>query len=161
MRSGTSLSLALGCVVLAATAYGDTGAYLRPGHWQVTTTVSDFPKRIGVYEMCIDHATERRLVTHTEETRPKDCSRYDRTFTSTGATIDTVCSLDRMVTTTHRVIAYASDTAYTENIHALSTWPNKPPMEAAMLFQGKWQGPCPASMKPGDMTQMSVTTAPN
>jgi hypothetical protein len=157
VKSGAFVSIIAGCFALTAAAYGDTSTPLRPGLWRITTTVALVPGRVGTNDMCMDRATERRLITSTSEKPPENCSRYDRTFTATGATVDTVCSMQGMTSTTHRVVTYVSDTAYAVNIRAASTRPNTQPYEATIVSHAKWQGPCPASMKPGDMTQATVT----
>lgn len=114
------------------------------------------PDRSGSYRMCIDQATERRLVTHTSEPPPEYCSKYERQFTSTGAIIDTVCTQVGGTTTTHRVVTYKGDTAYTMTMHAQRVQTNAPPSEDILSEQGTWQGACPPSMKPGDMLPMTL-----
>jgi hypothetical protein len=146
-----------GCLCLSAAAHGEGSSSLRPGLWSVAMSATGKPDRLATYRMCIDHASERRLVTHTSEPLPEYCSKYETEFTSTGAIIDTVCTQVGGTTTTHRVVTYTGDTAYTMTMHAQRVWPNAPSSEDTLSEKGTWQGACPPSMKPGDMTQMTVT----
>jgi hypothetical protein len=156
MKNGRIAGVIAGCLCLAAAAHGETSSYLRPGLWNVTLSGTSNPDYVYTFRMCIDQASERRLVTHTSERPPEGCSKYERRFTSTGAVIDTVCSLLGGTSTTHRVVTYTGDVSYTMTMHAQRTQPNKPLYEDTISEKGAWQSPCPSSMKPGDMTQMTL-----
>ena len=153
MKSGRIVGFISGCLTLSAAAHGATSSHLKPGLWSVTTSTATNPHLLATYTMCIDQATERRLVTHTTETPPVECSKYETQFTPTGATIDTVCSMLGGTSTTHRVVTYMGDSAYTMVMHAQRMQPNKPLYEDTISQKGTWQGSCPPSMKPGDMSQ--------
>lgn len=156
IKCGRIVGVIVGCLCLSATAHGETHSYLKPGLWTITLSSTSNPDRVGTYKICIDRVTERRLVTSSTETPPADCSKYERRFTSTGATIDTVCSVLGGTSTTHRVVTYTGDTAYTMVMHAQRKQPNQPLYEDTLSEKGVWQGPCPSSMRPGDMTQMTA-----
>lgn len=161
MKRGTVIGVFVGCFVLATTAHSDTGSHLRPGLWRVTLSGPRMSNRVASYGLCMDRATERALVASTSPRDRENCSRYDTNFTPTGAVVDTVCVLEGVTYTSHRVVTYVGDTAYAEKTHFQRTQPNGPPIEDSLLMQAKWESPCPVSMKPGDKSQMSVTTAPN
>ena len=156
MKSGWIITLISGCLCLSATAHTETSSHLKPGLWSVSVSASSHPDILATHKMCIDKTTERSLVAPMSETRPAGCSKYASQFTPAGATIDTVCTLDGGTSTTHRVLTYMGDTAYTMVLHGQRTQPGSPLYEDTLSEKGTWQGPCPPSMKPGDMTQLSV-----
>jgi len=157
MNSGRLAGVVAGCLCVFASAHGETSADLKPGLWSVTMSAASRPNLLATHTMCIDRATERNLITHTSETPlGGGCSKYERHFTSTGATIDTVCTALGGTSTTHRVVTYAGDSTYTLTMHARRVQSDGSSFEDTLSEKGTWQGPCPSSMKPGDTTAMTV-----
>ena len=145
-----------GTLLLATIAYGGNNTPLKPGLWRVTMTGPSMAAPSIAFEMCMDHATERSQLALESMPGREQCSRHDTAFTPTSATVDTVCSLEGTTFTSHRVVTYVGDRAYTVKARFVRTPPDGKSVADSLSMEGRWLGPCPSTMKPGDRRQLSA-----
>lgn len=143
-------------LVIAATfastsAWADEQPHRRAGLWEVTRTGVDVGNPARTTRVCIDPETEATLRDVGASFARSTCSSTEIHSSQNKVTADAVCELGGSHATSHTVITFAGDTAYSQ----VSTTQLDPPLygrsEVTTAVEGKWLAPCDADMRPGDM----------
>jgi hypothetical protein len=145
-RLASVLLVAAASVALA----GQTDQVFRkPGLWQIIWSTG--PTGAPAMTMCVDAATDAVLHKYAMGVGTKTCSKNDVKIGGKQITIDSVCPAAGTQITAHSITTFTGDTAF----HTVIAVHYQPPMmgesDTTMTQDGKWTGPCPADMKPGDM----------
>jgi hypothetical protein len=143
--------LIMAATVASAPAWADEQPHRRAGLWEVTRTGVDINNPARMTRVCIDPGTETTLRDVGASFARSTCSSTDIHASQSKVTADAVCELGSSRATSHTVITFAGDTAYSQ----VSTTQLDPPLygrsEVTTEVEGKWLGPCDADMRPGDM----------
>jgi len=135
----------------AATARAQDFPPRKPGLWQMEMTISVAP-RPQQMKMCIDAGTDAEMYKMGINAAQGMCDKPLISRKGSTVTIDSTCQMGEMHTTTHAVTRFTGDTAY----HTEASTKVAPPVagggDSTVVQDGKWVGPCPADMVPGDMT---------
>ena len=150
----------LAAIVLAVSAAGPAAALdlpnRKPGLWQITTILGHTQSPPQVMQQCVDAATDKLLqekYSLGEQTCPeREVSRWGGTIV-----VDSSCRIGDMALTMHAVFDGDFDSAYTVKITMTR---GSLTMEGAsmrtMTLRAKWQGPCTAYQRPGDVEMPGV-----
>ncbi|KRA84408.1 DUF3617 domain-containing protein [Altererythrobacter sp. Root672] len=151
-------SAALGALLLSAcSGSGDAGSSgeaaevnaLKPGLWELTTTVPNTPKPLTT-KVCIGEAVPGSNSFAPPATG--DCAKNELTKTADGLALDMECTNSGMTTTTKGTITGDMTSTYKVEMTTKTSGPNMPAaaqVEISSTVEGKYLGDCPADMKPG------------
>ena len=128
----------------------------KPGLWEMTTTSDASKADPSVIKMCIDAASDAELHDRELGQSKTACSKADIHSDGKSITTDADCAFDnartgKIQTTTHARTVFTGDTAYHSDISTHYDPPFVGRSEITTQQDGKWTGPCPADMQPGDM----------
>ena len=123
----------------------------KAGLWSITMNVDGVNHMPGAMRMCLDAATDAKLMDHSMSFQPKDCDPAAMSGIGASHTIDLTCHMDGGVQKTHIVMNFAGDGAYHMDMLGHYTPAHYGRDSMHMTQDGKWMGPCPADFKPGDM----------
>jgi hypothetical protein len=143
--------LVIAATVASMPARADEQPHRRAGLWEVTRTGVDVNNPARTTRVCIDPGTEATLRDIGASFALSTCSSTDIHSSQSMVTADAICELGGSHATSHTVITFAGDMAYSQ----VSTTQLDPPLygrsEVTTAVEGKWLGPCDADMRPGDM----------
>jgi hypothetical protein len=144
----------LGAAVLAASlsANADPWPHRKSGLWQVTITMQNSPMPPMTSKYCIDQATETALLNTSQGMMRESCSKRDVHVMGGTGTIDTVCKFGKYTQTAHTAVTFTGDSAYrSQTLSHMSPAMPYGGADHMTSVDARWTGPCPPSMKPGDM----------
>lgn len=139
------------CVVVVGTATATDLPKRKPGLWE--TTMHPEASKAGVVHtrMCLDAATDAMMYEFAQGATRGKCSKLDIEGRGGRFTMDSVCSFGDHRMSTHSTMTYTGDTAYSQVVDTRIDPPMAGRSQSHFEQQGRWVGPCDASMKPGDM----------
>ncbi|MEJ0019475.1 MAG: DUF3617 family protein [Acetobacteraceae bacterium] len=147
---GAGVLLGMGVVACGA-AQAQDFPQRKPGLWQVEMTMPGGPMPAQQMKMCIDAATDVEMQKLGTNATQGMCTKPDIRRSGSTVTVNASCKMGETQTSTHAVTKFTGDSAY----HTDVTTKFDPPMsgrgEQVMAQDGKWTGPCPADMQPGDV----------
>ena len=125
----------------------------KPGLWVQTVKSGDMSQRAQV---CIDAATDAKISLFGAQAGAGRCAGNRVTPAAGGGwAFESVCDMGSGGTTTTKGVA-TGDMASHYRLTATSTTTGAQAAQMngarEMSLEAAWQGPCPAGMKPGDMT---------
>jgi uncharacterized protein DUF3617 len=124
----------------------------KPGLWQIDMTIPAAPGPQQM-KMCIDNGTDTELYKMGMNAARAMCDKPSINRNGNTVTIDSACKMGETRTTTHAVTKFTGDTAYrTEADTRIDPPTTAGGGESKVTQDGKWIGPCPAGMTPGDVT---------
>ena len=103
-------------------------------------------------KMCIDSGTDAEMYKMGMNAARGMCDKPSINRSGNTVTIDSACRMGETRTTTHAVTKFTGDTAYRTEADTRMDPPVAGRGESKVTQDGKWIGPCPADMTPGDMT---------
>jgi hypothetical protein len=122
----------------------------KPGLWQIDMMIAAAPAPQQM-KMCIDAATDAEMYKMGMNAARGMCDKPLINRSGTTVTVDSACRMGETRTTTHAVTRFTSDTAY----HTEAATKLQPPVagrgESKVIQDGRWVGPCPPDMQPGDV----------
>ncbi|MBS0320406.1 MAG: DUF3617 family protein, partial [Proteobacteria bacterium] len=134
---------------------------MKAGLWE-TSTMSDQAKAKGqparVSSICLDDATQKLLVRFSQGMMKGLCTKNDLVITGSTITGDAVCEVMGSKIASKSVMKFTGDTAYHTEARATYAPPLMGMTEGHTVVDGRWTGPCPAGMVPGDMKLPTGTT---
>jgi hypothetical protein len=145
-------AIVLGVLIVSPAAALDLPAR-KPGLWEIKM-IMDGPQPAGpmMQLICIDAATDKLL--HDKMSGVGACSQQDMSRSGSTIVVDSSCKIANMSTHSHMVIEGDFDSAYTMKVSTtIEGGPaqSQRPIKRDMTLQAKWQGPCRAGQKPGDI----------
>lgn len=135
----------------ALTAQVDQMPKREPGLWEMTvsTGVANAPPQ--TVKLCIDAATDATLFNYGIGASKKACSKNELKIEGKQVTGDAVCNVAGTQMTSHSTTKFTGEIAYHTDVKVHYEPPMMGQSDATMVQDGKWTGPCPADMQPGDM----------
>jgi hypothetical protein len=121
----------------------------KSGLWIATTNIGMPNVPAMETKLCVDAATDAELLKN--GMAAGSCTRRDLHRIGDTVTVDSECTMGTRKVITHGTIAFAGDTAYHGEFKSRSDPPVAGGQDRTSVQDGRWSGPCPADMKPGDM----------
>ena len=141
----------LAAFALMSSANADPYPHRKPGLWQVTISSPNSKTAPKSAQICIDATTEAALMSTGTTGSKKMCTKSEIHFEGASGTTDTVCQFGNSTQTAHSKISFMGDSAYRIETQAHYDPPLFGKTDQTMTTDGKWTGPCPDTMKPGDI----------
>jgi hypothetical protein len=129
----------------------------KPGLWEMRTGSPDGKKSSAASRVCIDTATDATLTKFATGVTSQICTKREVKVIGSVATIDAVCNISGSVQTVHSTISFKGNTAYRADARVHSDPPLMGVSNSTATQEGKWIGPCPPDMKPGDLVMGNGT----
>jgi len=123
----------------------------KPGLWQIDMAMPAAPGPQQM-RMCIDSDTDAEMYKMGMNSARGTCDKPIVKRNGSTVTIDSVCKMGETRMTTHAVTRFTADTAYRTEADTRMEPPMPGRGEMKITQDGKWVGPCPAHMTPGDVT---------
>jgi hypothetical protein len=149
MRTGFAIAVAVICV--SASAQASDFPARRAGLWSVTINMESAKLPASTNKMCIDAASDAKLMKLGLASKEADCTSMNITGSGNVRTVDSVCHFNGGTQKNHVVMTYAGDSAYHMDMRSQFSPPISGHKDSHIVQDAKWTGPCPAGMKPGDM----------
>jgi hypothetical protein len=149
MRVGFAIAAAVICAGMPARA-SDFPAR-RAGLWNVTINMESAKLPAQTNKMCIDAASDARLMKLGVASKAADCTAMKVSGSGNVRTVDSVCHFNGGTQKNHVVMTYAGDSAYHMDMRSQFSPPISGHSDSHIVQDAKWAGPCPAGMRPGDM----------
>jgi hypothetical protein len=122
----------------------------KPGLWQIDMTMPAGPGPQQM-KMCIDSGTDAEMFQMGMNAARGTCDKPSINRSGTTVTIDSTCKMGETRMTTHAVTKFTADIAYRTEADTRMDPPMPGRGEMKITQDGKWVGPCPADMTPGDV----------
>lgn len=111
-----------------------------------------------VSKLCIDATSDAAMQKAALDNLGTSCSKRDIVRGGSTITIDSICTIGQRTVTTHMTMRFDGDATYHNEIQSHF----EPPIvtgrpDSVAIQDGKWAGPCPADMEPGDMIMPNGT----
>jgi hypothetical protein len=141
----------IACIGFACTALAQEYPKLKPGHWELTMTMTRAnnaqPQKST---MCIDEALQKEMMTMGAGMSREMCTRNE--FKRDGAKYlgSAECKMGESKIISRSVMTLTGDTAYHTEINATYEPPFMGMKDSQTVLDGKYLGACPAGMAPGD-----------
>lgn len=127
---------------------------MKAGLW-TTSTLSEEHRAKGdparVASICMDDATQKLMIQFSQGMIKGMCSKNDMKVNGDTITADSVCDVMGSKIASRSTMKFNGDIAY----HTVSHSTYEPPLMGMKggdtVIDGKYTGPCPAGMTPGDM----------
>jgi len=123
----------------------------KPGLWQIDMTMPAAPGPQQM-KMCIDVGTDAEMYRMGMSAAQGVCDKPSINRNGSTVTIDSACKMGESRMTTHAVTKFTGDTAYRTEADTKMDPPMAGRGESKISQDGKWIGPCPPGMIPGDVT---------
>jgi hypothetical protein len=146
------IASAIAVIAVAATpASAGELIHRKPGLWTTRMMLDAVKQPLPETKMCLDAATDSKLMDHAMNLQKNACDKPVMGGVGPVRTVDTVCHINKGTQATHMVVTYSGDAAYHIDVvsHFSPAQMGRDVMHSTQ--DAKWQGPCPADMKPGDM----------
>ena len=162
MAAGTAAALALtACQKKAETAQAPAAKPAppaakppnrKPGLWEQRVQLGQVAQ---LSQVCIDAASDRKLGWAGQQPSDTPCEAAKVTPTPGGWTFTSTCRMGEAGLVTSRGTANGDfGSSYKVDVVTTTSGAAAPEMNGTRRFsmEAEWKGPCPAGMKPGDMT---------
>ena len=126
----------------------------KAGLWEMKMSMEGGAMPATVMQHCVDAATDRQMQQMGANMRTENCSRQDVRRSGSTITIDSVCRLGDVTTTSQGTVTGSFDSGYTMKMTSKRAGgPPVPgmPAETRMTIEAKWTGACKSDQKPGDV----------
>ena len=123
----------------------------KPGLWEIVGTSDRHEGAPQTTRMCTDDKTQDLLSRLSDQVGKNKCSKRDVQNQGTQVVTDSVCTIAQSQVTSHTVMNFDSTTSFTIQMHSHFEPALFGKTESNSTQSGKWVGPCPADLKPGEM----------
>ena len=129
----------------------------KPGLWRTSVTTNAGPGVTMTGELCLDASNEDMAFSSSGHGFSKNCDPVKYQAADGGFGFSTVCHIGRRTVTTTGTATGDFKSDYSVDVSTLMD-PAPPGLPAKMstTIRAKWEGPCPAGTKPGQVS-MKVT----
>jgi Protein of unknown function (DUF3617) len=138
---------------VATLAFAATAIDLPPvksGMWETKTTPASGSREI-VTQMCLDAAIQKEMLQMGTGLTKSLCTRNDLRRDGSKIYGTAECKIGESKMQSKSVMTFAGDSAYHTEISANYDPPFMGKTTTSTTVDGKWTGPCPADMQPGDV----------
>ena len=129
---------------------------MHAGLWKTTTVTQSAdpanPSTPHVSSICLDASVQQLMVQFSQGLISGICSKHDLRVSGSTVESDSVCDLMGSRTTTHSTMKFSGDTRYHADAHTTYEPAAHGRTQSDTAIDGKYVGPCPAGMSPGDLT---------
>jgi uncharacterized protein DUF3617 len=151
----TMIVVAVASLAVCARAAADDFPKMRAGLWQTSTMTRDAGSTQAfaphTSTICIDPSVQSLMVQMAQGMMANMCSKHDLRISGRTVTGDAVCEMMGSRITTKSTMKFSSDTSYHTEAHMAYDPPLSGRKNADSVIDGKYLGPCPAGMAPGDI----------
>jgi hypothetical protein len=145
------ISLALVLPLSAtAVAVADEFPPRKPGLWEVAVTAEKHSP--VTMKMCIDKDTDQLFQKVGTDLSAQACAHADVKIVGNVATADAQCKVGSSTLTSTAVTSFKGDVAFHSEVKSHFEPAVTGRTDVLVAQEGKWSGPCPSDMKPGDFT---------
>jgi hypothetical protein len=148
MRINVHVTAILVSTIFSTAAFADEFPPRKPGLWEIAVTAEKRPT--VTMKMCIDKESDELFHKLGSDLSVQVCSRRDLKVAGNVATVEAQCKIGGSTVTSTSVTTFTGDTAF----HAESKSHFEPALagktDGTTVQEGKWTGPCPSDMEPGD-----------
>ncbi len=129
---------------------------MHAGLWQTTTVTQNAdpanPPTPRVSTICLDASVQQMMLQFSQGLISGICSKHDMRVSGSTVESDSVCDLMGSRTTTHSTMKFSGDTRYHADAHTTYEPAAHGRAQSDTAIDGKYVGPCPPGMSPGDLT---------
>jgi hypothetical protein len=151
MRTGFAIAAAVICLGGVASAQASDFPARRAGLWDVTVNMESMKLPARTNKMCIDAATDARLMKLGMASKDAKCTQMKISGAGNTRIVDSVCHMNGGTQKNRAVMTFSGNSAYRMDVRSQFSPPIGGHGESHIVQDAKWVGPCPADMKPGDM----------
>jgi hypothetical protein len=151
MRMQFAIAVAVLFAASATSALSAEFPARRAGLWDVTVNMESMKIPARTNKMCIDAVTDAKLMKLGMASKDANCTAMNVSGMGSVRTVDSICHLNGGEQKNHVVMTYSGDAAYHVDMQSQFSPPIAGHSRSHIVQDGKWIGPCPAGMKPGDM----------
>ena len=125
----------------------------KPGLWRTSVTTNAGPGVTMTGELCLDASNEDMAFSSSGHGFSKNCDPVKYQAADGGVGFSTVCHIGRRTVTTTGTATGDFKSDYSVDVSTLMD-PAPPGLPAKMstTIRAKWEGPCPAGTKPGQVS---------
>ncbi len=125
----------------------------KPGLWRTTVTTNAGPGVSMTGELCLDAANEDMAFSSNGHGFSKDCDPVKYQAADGGFGFTTVCHIGRRTVTTTGTATGDFKSDYSVDLTTqMDPAPPGLPGRMSTVIHAKWEGPCPAGSKPGQVS---------
>ena len=125
----------------------------KPGLWRTTVTTNAGPGVSMTGELCLDASNEDMAFSSNGRGFSKDCDPVKYQAADGGFGFTTVCHIGRRTVTTAGTATGDFRNDYSVNVATqMDPAPLGFPAKMSTVIHAKWEGPCPAGTKPGQVS---------
>jgi hypothetical protein len=156
MRQFLLLLLACLCsgtlaLLSAASAVADDLPMRKAGLWEMKIAKPGSQLPDLTMQHCTDETTDKDMNNTVSPMAKQICSKQDIKKTATGYTIDSLCNVAGISTTSHSDVAGDYNSAYTVTTRSHSEGGPASLRDVTTKIDAKWLGACQEGQKPGDI----------
>ena len=148
------LPILLTAALLAAPAAAQDLPKMKTGLWETTSSTASqkgAPPHVSKSTMCINDAVQKEIMAFNQGMGAQ-CSKLSTRRDGNKFIGEAECAFGNSVMKSQSVSTFVNDASYRVESRATFTPPMGGMSESSSSQEGKYVGPCPANMKPGDMT---------
>ena len=148
------LCAALPLLICAAPAAALDLPPRKAGLWEMKMAMEGGAMPASVMQHCVDAATDRQMQQMGANMRAENCAKQDVRRSGSTITINSVCRLGEVTTTSQGTVTGSFESGYTMKMTSRREGgPPVPgmPAETKMTIEAKWTGPCKGDQRPGDV----------
>jgi len=125
----------------------------KPGLWRTSVTTNAGPGVSMTGELCLDASNEDAAFSSNGRGLSKDCDPVQYQAASGGFGFTTVCRSGRRTVTTSGTATGDFKSSYAVDLTTrMEPPPPGLPGQMSTAIRAKWEGPCPAGTKPGQVS---------
>jgi hypothetical protein len=150
-----AMALLLTMTAAAGVAFAADVPHRRAGLWEIVTGASSTAAPRMSQRVCLDRETDELLDQAGIGVSQQMCSKMETRSNGNEVTVAAICNVGTSRMTSESVTTFTGDTAYQTKVHAVFDPPLAGRSSSDSVQEGKWAGPCPNDMRPGDMIMTS------
>lgn len=145
---------------LAAAAHAQQLPKLKPGLWEMSTTMSRAPQGQppAKSSICLDADVQNDMWTFSRGMAKEMCSKNDIRFGGNRITGEAICTIGASRMEAKSVTTITGDSSYRTETKATYNPPLMGMTESTTLVEARHVGPCKPGQKPGDLTTAAGQT---
>ena len=148
------LSAATLCGALCLVAAGASAVDLplmKPGLWETTMAREGAQQKMSGMKMCTDAATQKEIMDAGMGAMKSMCTKNDIRREGNRVITNAECKFGESTAKVSSVTTFTGDTSYHTETKSSYDPPAKGMPAGNSTVDGRWTGPCPAGMQPGDV----------
>lgn len=124
---------------------------LKAGLWESHVAREGAQQKVPAVKMCMDAAMQKEMMDAGMGTMKELCTKNEIRREGNKMYGSAQCKLGDSTMKSTSVTTFTGDTAYRTDVKATYDPPMAGRASGTTVIEGKWTGPCPAGMQPGDV----------